>query len=249
MRVLQFTDPHLPGSPEVRVRGVATSETLARCIAHARRRHPLPDAVLLTGDLVHDDRGGYGLLHAHFSDVGAPVHCLPGNHDDPADVSGALDSPPFVHDFARRYGAWLFVMMDSTVAGQHHGHFDAGELARLDTALAARAGAYALVCLHHHPVPHGSAWLDELMLDNAAEFFAILARHEGVRGVAWGHTHQPFDGMHGRIRLMGTPSTCMQFAQNADEFEVDTRPPAYRWLELGDDGAIETGVEWVNGRG
>ena len=38
--------------------------------------------------------------------------------------------------------------------------------------------------------------------------------------------------MHGRIRLMGTPSTCMQFAQNADEFEIDGRPPAYRWIEL-----------------
>jgi Icc protein len=51
--------------------------------------------------------------------------------------------------------------------------------------------------------------------------------------------------MHGRIRLMGTPSTCMQFAQDADEFEVDHRPPAYRWLELGADGGIETGIEWV----
>jgi Icc protein len=52
--------------------------------------------------------------------------------------------------------------------------------------------------------------------------------------------------MHGRIRLMGTPSTCMQFEQNADEFEVDGRPPAYRWLELGADGGIETGIEWVD---
>ena len=107
-------------------------------------------------------------------------------------------------------------------------------------------GAYALVCLHHHPVPHGSAWLDELMLDNAEEFFAVLARHPGVRGLAWGHTHQPFEGMHGHIRLMGTPSTCMQFAQDADEFQVDDRPPAYRWIELGEDGSVETGVEWVH---
>jgi hypothetical protein len=38
----------------------------------------------------------------------------------------------------------------------------------------------------------------------------------------------------------------MQFAQNADEFEVDHRPPAYRWLQLGDDGNIETGIEWVD---
>ena len=162
--------------------------------------------------------------------------------------SASSAAEPFVHEFATSYGAWVVVMMNSTVAGANHGHFGAEELARLDAALAAKAGVHALICLHHHPVPHGSAWLDELMLDNAAEFFAVLARHAGVRGLAWGHTHQPFEGMHGQIRLMGTPSTCMQFAQNADEFEVDSRPPGYRWLELGDDGGIETEVEWVDDR-
>jgi Icc protein len=246
VRVLQFTDPHLAGSPDMRVRDVATAATLARCLAHARRRHPRPDAVLLTGDLVHDDPAGYAQLAAHFREAGAPVHCLPGNHDDPAAVKAALDAAPFVHDVARRYGGWVIVMLDSTVAGEHGGRLDAEELARLDVALAAQPDAFALVCLHHHPVPHGSPWLDELMLDNAAEFFDVLARHPRVRGLAWGHTHQPFEGMHGRIRLMGTPSTCMQFAQNAPEFEVDDRPPAYRWIDLGPGGGIETGIEWVD---
>ena len=51
------------------------------------------------------------------------------------------------------------------------------------------------------------------------------------------------------MRLMGTPSTCMQFEQEADEFSLDSRPPAYRWLELGDDGSLETGIEWVNADG
>jgi len=95
-------------------------------------------------------------------------------------------------------------------------------------------------------VPHGSRWLDELMLDNADELFAVLARHARVRGLMWGHTHQPFEGMHGHVRLMGTPSTCMQFTQNSDEFAVDARPPAYRWLELDHDGGLETGIEWVH---
>ena len=233
----------------MRVRGVATAETLARCVTHAARYHPRPDALVLTGDLAHDDAGGYALLRERFAESRAPVHCLPGNHDEAVTVRGALDGPPFVHDFARRYGDWLLLMLDSTVAGSHGGHLDREELARLDTALAAQPAAFALVCLHHHPVPHGSRWLDELMLDNAAEFFEVLDRHPGVRGIAWGHTHQPFEGTRGNIRLMGTPSTCMQFAQNADEFEVDARPPAYRWLTLGRNGDVETGVEWVNAHG
>ncbi len=185
-----------------------------------------------------------------FADAGAPVHCLPGNHDDPPDVvRRTLDGPPFVHDFATPL--WQLDVRD---AGQH-----GRRRARRSPRRRASSRGWtppsppsrtpmSLVCLHHHPVPHGSAWLDALMLDNASEFFAVLARHPGVRGLAWGHTHQPFEGMRGGIRLMGTPSTCMQFAQNADDFEVDDRPPAYRWIELGDDGSIETDVEWVDER-
>jgi Icc protein len=243
---LQFTDTHLPGTPEMRVRDIATAETLASCIAHARQRHAPPDAILLTGDLAHDDPGGYAQLRAQFGQSRAPVHCLPGNHDEAMQLREGLAGAPFVHELASLYGRWLIVMLDSTVPGANHGQLVAAELARLDAALGAHPGAYALVCLHHHPVPHGSRWLDELMLHNAQEFFAVLARHAGVRAIAWGHTHQPFEGMHGHIRLMGTPSTCMQFTQDSDEFAVDARSPGYRWLELNDDGSLETCIEWVH---
>ncbi len=245
MRLLQFTDTHLLGTPGIEVRGVATDVTLRRCLDHARRRHPAPRALLLTGDLVQDDRGGYARLRQNFADAGVPVHCLPGNHDIPAELRADLAGPPFVHELVNRYDGWLVLMLDSTVAGSHHGHLAAAEVARLDRALARNADAYALVCLHHHPVPHGSPWLDALMLDNSAELFAVLARHPRVRGLVWGHAHQALDDVRGGTLLMGTPSTCMQFEQGAEEFSVDSRPPAYRWIELGDDGSIETGVEWV----
>ncbi|MBX3702523.1 MAG: phosphodiesterase [Steroidobacteraceae bacterium] len=247
MRLLQFTDTHLTGSPGMQIRGVATAATLERALAHAARRHPGPDAVLLTGDLVHDDAGGYAALRRCFGGFAAPVHCLPGNHDDPAALRRELAGPPFVHEFAMRRGRWLFVMLDSTVPGRDHGHLGRPQLQRLDAALAQHRDAHALVCLHHHPVPHGSRWLDDLMVDNAGELFDVLGRHAGVRGLAWGHTHQPLDAARGGIRLMGTPSTCMQFAQESPEFAVDARPPAYRWMKLGDDGGLETGVEWVDG--
>ena len=246
MLLLQFTDTHLLGTPGVAVRGVATDATLARCLQHARRRHPSPRALLLTGDLVQDDPTGYARVREHFAGAGVPVHVLPGNHDLPVEMRASLAGPPFVHDLANRYGSWLVVMLDSIVPAANHGHLAAHELERLDRALAQNAGAYALVCLHHHPVPHGSPWLDELMLENAPELFAVLARHRSVRGLLWGHVHQALDDERGDMRLMGTPSTCMQFEPYADEFNVDSRPPAYRWLELGDDGSLETGIEWVN---
>ena len=48
----------------------------------------------LTGDLAHDDAGGYAMLRERFGDAESPVHCLPGNHDDPATVRAALERRP-----------------------------------------------------------------------------------------------------------------------------------------------------------
>ena len=247
MRLLQFTDTHLTGSPGAVVRGVATAATFARCLVHAQRRHPQPDGLLLTGDLVHDDPGGYPLLRGHFSSTVIPVYCLPGNHDSAAAMRRELAGPPFVHQLANRCGDWLVLMLDSSVPGVHQGHLSADELARADQALKSHPDSHALVCLHHHPVAHGSRWLDRYMLDNPGELFALLERHPGVRGLLWGHAHQPLDEARGTVRLMGTPSTCMQFATGADEFLVDSRPPAYRWLQLASNGGLETGIEWVAG--
>lgn len=249
MRLLQITDTHLPPAAGAEIRGVAPDATLARCLAHARRRHPSPRGFLLTGDLVHDDPRGYARLRTLFADAGVPVYCLPGNHDEGTALRQGLAGTPFVHDFANRLDGWLIALLDSTVAGQVHGHLSRNQLARLDIALEAAPDTHALICLHHQPVPHGSRWLDEVMLDNAGEFFAVVAKHPSVRGIAWGHTHQPLDGERGPLRLMGTPSSCMQFAQNSDEFAMDDRPPAYRWLELAADGGITTGVEWVRDEG
>jgi len=245
VRLLQFTDMHLPGAPDGQVRGVRPDRTLARCLAHARARHPTPAALLLTGDLVQDDAAAYPRLRAAFAGAGVPVHCLPGNHDDPAGLRRELAGAPFTHDFASRYDHWLVVLLDTSVPGRVDGHLGADALERLHATLGAHAGRHVLICLHHHPVAHGSRWLDALMLDNAAALFAVLQRHAGVRGLLWGHVHQELDRQHGRWRLLATPSTCMQFRPDSDVFAVDDRPPAYRWLELGADGGIATGIEWV----
>lgn len=245
MRLLQFTDLHLPGAPDGQVRGVRPDRTLARCLAHAQVHHAGAEGLLLTGDLVQDDATAYARLRETFAGQRVPVHCLPGNHDEPAALRRSLAGAPFIHELATRYGNWLLVMLDTTVPGRVDGHLAAGELARLGAELARHPDAQVLVCLHHHPVPHGSRWLDELMLDNAPALFAVLERHAGVRGLLWGHVHQALDTYRDRWRLLATPATCMQFAPGTDEFKVDDRPPAYRWLTLGDDGRIDTGIEWV----
>ena len=95
------------------------------------------------------------------------------------------------------------------------------------------------------PAAVGSAWLDAIGLADAAAFWNIVDRHPQVKGVLWGHAHQAFAGRRGNVKLLGTPSTCLQFLPQSDDFAIDTRGPGWRWLELRDDGTLDSAVEWV----
>ena len=51
--------------------------------------------------------------------------------------------------------------------------------------------------------------------------------------------------MYKGIKMMASPSTCIQFLPMSDEFAVDPIPPGYRWLELHPDGRIVTGIRRI----
>ncbi|MDO8698550.1 MAG: phosphodiesterase, partial [Pseudomonas sp.] len=100
---------------------------------------------------------------------------------------------------------------------------------------------------HHHPVSIGCRWMEPIGLRNADELFAVLDAYPQVRGVLWGHIHQEFDQLRNGVRLLASPSTCVQFAPGSEEFQVDQEAPGYRWLRLHADGQLETGVSRVTG--
>ena len=245
MQILQFTDPHLYGNAGGHLRGVETDSSLRNVLEHAFAGEPDCAAILVTGDLVQDDPTGYLRFKSIFSNVRKPVLCIPGNHDEPEAMRRSLAQEPFQYCGTRTIGAWQFAMLDSYDPGHVGGRLAAAELARLEAALGA-SSAHTLVCLHHHPVPMGSRWLDGIGLANSDEFWRVIDAHaEVVRGVMWGHVHQAFDGHRQGVRLLGTPSTCAQFLPHSDRFALDSRPPAYRSLRLDDDGTIHSEVRWV----
>ena len=240
-----MTDLHLFGAETGLLRGVRTLASAAAALAQARGEDWPPDALLVTGDIVHDDPAGYTHFHRLFATLGIPVLCLPGNHDDPRAMRRALAKPPFVMGGHVDIGRWRIVLLDSVQAGQAGGALSPTRLAALAAALEQAGERHVLVCLHHHPVPLGSRWLDQVALANPEAFFAVIDGHPGVRGILWGHVHQSFDALRNGVRLLATPSTCVQFRPRAERFGLDSLPPAYRTLELRADGSIATELVWV----
>jgi Icc protein len=202
-----------------------------------------PDLVVASGDLAHDGSPqAYQHLHRCFSRLDAPVYCLPGNHDEAVALRANSECGRLYSSRSACIGGWLQLFLDSTVTGSDGGHLAETELDELDAALASHPGLPALVCLHHQPVNIGSRWLDSMAVDNPEAFFKIIDRHPQVRAVIWGHVHQTFEQQRNHVRLLSTPSTCIQFLPNSEKFAVDMIPPGYRWLELYPDGTFTTGV-------
>lgn len=246
LRVLQLTDTHLYAQQDGALLGLNTEASLLGVIQEALTRHGQPQLVLATGDLAHDATPeGYQRFQTLMEVFEAPVYCLAGNHDEAATLEALFPADNVHYAPYCLLPGWVILFLDSSVPGEDGGHLSAAELQRLDETLAAHRDRHALVCVHHQPVPVGSAWLDTMAIDNAEAFFEVVDRHPQVRGILWGHVHQTFDGERRGVRLMATPSTCIQFAPHSDAFAVDNVPPGYRWLELHADGRIESAVERV----
>jgi Icc protein len=234
----------LYGSADGRLRGVATDSSLTAVLDDAFSRVPDYSAVLVTGDLVQDDATGYLRFRSFFGGLNKPVLCIPGNHDLPDAMRRELVGAPFEICGTHEHGGWQFIMLDSYDPGHVGGRLSAAELARLDAALA-RSTKHAMVCLHHHPIPMQSRWLDTVGLAAAEEFWRVIDSHAHVRAVVWGHVHQEYDGRRGAVRLYATPSTGAQFLPQSDRYAVDGRPPAFRLFDLQADGGILSEVRWL----
>lgn len=247
MRILHLTDPHLFADTGGDLRGTVTYASLCSVLDHYRDSDWQADLVMVTGDLIQDDSPG---AYQHFCDLletlQLPVYCVPGNHDIRGLMRDALADAPFHYCESVEAGNWLIAGIDSCVDNQAGGNLPADELDRLDHEIAASGADNVMVCLHHPPVPMGSKWLDSVGLDNGDEFLERIAASGKVRLAIFGHVHQPYDAEYVGVRIIGTPSTCRQFARGSDDFAVDDNPPAYRRLSLNTDGSYDHELVWLN---
>lgn len=223
-----------------------TLATLDRVIDHCLDSGWPADLALVTGDLVQDDsRGAYENFCRLVARLGMPVYSLPGNHDVRALMREVLEARGIRYCETADKASWRIACIDSCETGVAAGRIAQEELARLRSLLGESPAEHILVALHHPPVPVGTAWLDEVGLQNPDAFLEVVSRDPRVRIVLFGHIHQAYDRRHDALRILGTPSTCRQFLAGSDSFAVDDRPPAYRRLTLYPDGTADTEVVWT----
>ncbi|MCP3750251.1 3',5'-cyclic-AMP phosphodiesterase [Pseudomonas sp. SBB6] len=245
VHLVQLTDSHLFADPQGTLLGMNTRDSLQRVIERVRDEQPRIDLVLATGDLSQDGSlASYASFRDLTASLKAPARWLAGNHDEPLPMEQAAQGTELL-DPVVDIGNWRILLLNSAVPGSVPGLLDDGQLNVLEQALSEAPERHHLICFHHQPVPIDCAWMAPIGLRNADALFAVLKGYPQVRALLWGHIHQEWDQVRDGVRLLASPSTCIQFEPGSEDFKVGEQAPGYRWLRLQADGSIDTGVSRV----
>lgn len=243
--LLQLTDSHLFAEAEGSLLGMKTADSLRQVVALAMAEQPNVDLMIATGDLSQDGTlASYERFAEMTACIDAPQYWMAGNHDEAAVMADHYGHTPRMAQVVD-VGSWRVTLLDSSVSGSVPGWLADEQLHTLQASLEGAPDRHHLVCLHHHPVPIDCPWMAPIGLRNAEAFWAVVDRYPQVRSVLWGHVHQHLDRQRGSVRLLASPSTCVQFKPLSEDFAVDRIAPGYRWLRLQPDGEIETGISRV----
>ena len=247
IKLLQITDTHLFANREKGLLGIKTVESYDAVIKHANKYAGTCSAVLCTGDLSQDHSAQ---SYVDFSDriktLKMPCYWLPGNHDMQEVMLPSLLSEGLAQAKQLVSEYWQIILLDSQVSGVPYGHLSESQLTFLEEKLQQYPNKHTLIAVHHHVLPVGSAWLDQHILKNNEQFIALISQFDNVNAVLSGHVHQEFDVEKEGVRYLTSPSTCVQFKPQNNEFAVDDKAPGYRYLVLTKSGKITTQVERID---
>src|SRR6185295_15094347 len=181
MLIAQISDTHIKPEGRLGYRRVDTALHLARCVEHVQRLTPVPDVVLVTGDLV--DAGldeEYTRLRRLLAPLPMPVYVIPGNHDarDPLRRAFGCDG------YLPREGEYLhyvidthplrLIGLDTLVPGESGGRLGPDRLAWLDARLAEAPQRPTLVFMHHPPFKTGIEGMDSQWLEDSEALRAVI---------------------------------------------------------------------------
>ncbi len=242
-KIVHITDIHLFADANRSLLGVKTQDSFESLINHLHKEKSKPDFMIISGDLSQDgSEESYHRLAYLLDVLKVPIYCTPGNHDnrDMMEKIYPLCSLSLQNHILLK--EWQLILLDSRKQGRVEGFLAETELHFLEDCLVRYPDHQAIIFMHHHPVKTGSAWLDNIGLENAEIFWQRLKNHLNVHAVFFGHVHQTCEAQKNGISYYSTPSTCIQFQKNSDQFALTKLPPSYRAIQLCENKQLLTTV-------
>lgn len=209
------------------------------------------DAVLVSGDLTDDGaEAGYRVARELLERLDAPLHVLPGNHDDRGRLRAAFALPGEGSEpvrYSADVGELRLVVFDSNVPGQDPGRYDAEQLRWLDEELGAQPERPTLLALHHPPLVTGIEEWDGINLEPGQRplLAEVVSRHPPVRAIVGGHLHRVAASALAGVPVLAVPSTYMQAHPDFESEGVEFVPIPGFALHALREGELASQVESV----
>jgi 3',5'-cyclic-AMP phosphodiesterase len=230
-RLAQITDCHLLATADgwyQQVQPARHLRAIVECLARER-----PDAVLLTGDVTQDhSAASYQLLAQLLAPLNCPIFCLPGNHDDPAELAQLSRVAPFNPARSLLLASWQIVLLNTK------GNTPAGVFLRAEQqwlqqqCQLSQAERIWLFC-HHHPWPL-NCFIDKHGQQHRDRLWQSIAGESRIRGIGHGHAHYAYQRTQQAITVVGCPASSVQFLATPDWQTVNGGPQWCDWVFASD---------------
>ena len=230
MLVAQISDTHLtldtPDS-EQRIRDFEA------VVADINALDEAPDAIVHTGDIVHNGRAEeYALAAAILARARAPVFVIPGNKDDRANLRAAFGGHGYIStdsefiDYAIERFEVRLIAVDTLNTQSNKGDFCEARACRLVRMIGADPGK-PIALFAHHPPFEVRVGPDPVNFETreAMERLARAAQHAGrVAAVISGHVHRGTTGHVGAIPATVMPAVATPLRKGEYPAHLLARP-------------------------
>jgi 3',5'-cyclic AMP phosphodiesterase CpdA len=230
MIIAQISDTHIAlDTPDADQR----IRDFERTIADINALDPAPDAIVHTGDIVHNGRPDeYAQAASTLARARAPVYVLAGNKDDRANLRAAFSTQGYLApdsafiDYAIEDYPVRLIAVDTVSSASNRGDFCAERARRLIKLIDAETKRPIAVFAHHPPfeVPVGPDPLNFETPEIMERLRQALLHSGRVIAVISGHVHRGAAGCVGNIPATVMPSIATTLRKGEYPAHLKTRP-------------------------
>jgi 3',5'-cyclic AMP phosphodiesterase CpdA len=214
--IAHISDTHLLAGGKLQYGVVDTVQHLQMALDRLRRIDPVPQAIVLTGDLA--DRGepeAYAQLRSMIEPaaaaMGAQVVWCMGNHDDRTAYARSLfgaDPTADVMDRVYEVDGLRIVALDTSVPNYHHGEITDEQHDWLASVLAEPAPLGTILAMHHPPIAIPMLPAAAIIELDGQDRLATALAGTDVRMILGGHFHYSSYGTFAGIPVSVASATC-----------------------------------------
>ena len=198
MLIAQISDTHVASWGENAYGIAPTAKILAHCVENINQLDPIPDLVLVTGDITNASlKEEFEQSATLLDELNMPYFVIPGNHDDRALLKTIFgekscpskdSSPDFINYVLDDYEIRL-IAMDSVILGEDGGELCGTRLAWLDQQLSKETEKPTIIFMHHPPVKVGVIEADIDGFIGAEKLGVIVDKYTNIERIICGHVH------------------------------------------------------------